>query len=114
VWNSPVGRVRGVGMIEGVSFLVLLLVAMPLKYRFKLPEGEAIVFWVGLVHGVLFVTYALVAFRANHTGHLPKKLLGYAAVASVVPFGPFVIDRKLKQAAASGDPDAAAHPEASP
>ncbi len=98
MWKSPVGRVRGVGMIEGVSYLVLLLIAMPLKYIFKVPAGEAIVFWVGAVHGGLFVAYAFVAFRAYFTGHLSSKLLGMAALASLLPFGPFVIDHKLKAA----------------
>ena len=105
MFKTPVGRVRGVGMIEGVSFLVLLLIAMPLKHHFKLPEGEAIVFWVGLAHGILFVSYAIVAFRANYTGHLTKRLLCLAAVASVVPFGPFMIDRKLKEAEVRDGPE---------
>jgi integral membrane protein len=83
-------------MIEGVSFLVLLGIAMPLKYIFKLPEGQAIVFWVGLVHGLLFITYATVAFRAYSKGHLSSKLLRLTALASVLPFGPFVLDGKLK------------------
>jgi integral membrane protein len=96
VWKNPVGRVRLVGMIEGVSFLLLLFVAMPLKYLWKLPEGESIVFWVGLVHGLLFIAYATVTFVAWGQGHLTRKFVGLAAIASVLPFGPFVIDRKLK------------------
>jgi integral membrane protein len=96
VFKTPIGWVRGIGMIEGVSYLVLLGIAMPLKYIFKIPEGEAVVFWVGLGHGVLFTAYAFVAFRANAKGQLSQKLLGYAALASVLPFGPFVLDRKLK------------------
>jgi len=96
VWKSPVGRVRLVGMIEGVSFLILLFIAMPLKYLVKLPEGREIVFWVGLVHGLLFISYAVVTFRAWGQGHLTAKLVGLAALASVLPFGPFVLDRKLK------------------
>ena len=107
MWKTPVGRVRGVGMVEGVSYLLLVLVAMPLKYVLKIPEGEAAVFWVGAVHGGLFVAYAFVAFLAYFTGHLSRKLLGLAAVASLLPFGPFVIDHKLKAADAEpgGDPE---------
>jgi integral membrane protein len=97
MFKTPVGRVRGVGMIEGVSFLVLLLIAMPLKYLFKLPEGEAIVFWVGMAHGILFLAYAVVAYTAWKRGHLTDRLFGIAALASVLPFGPFVIDRWLWQ-----------------
>src|SRR5688500_949656 len=98
--NTPVGRVRAVGMIEGVSFLVLLFVAMPLKYIVEHAPGADAVFWVGAVHGGLFVLYAAVAFEAWGKRHLSDKLLGCAALASVLPFGPFVIDRKLKAAEA--------------
>jgi integral membrane protein len=108
VFRTPVGRVRLVGMIEGVSFLILLFVAMPLKYLLKLPEGPAVVFWVGLVHGLLFISYAAVTFRAWGQGHLTAKLVGLAALASVLPFGPFVLDRKLKAVeGARPDTDAA-------
>jgi integral membrane protein len=101
VLNDPVGRVRVVGFIEGVSALVLFFVAMPLKYIVKHPSGTDAVFWVGAIHGGLFVLYAAVAFHAYFKGHLSQKLLGYAALASIVPFGPFVIDRKLKAAEVS-------------
>ena len=81
--ESPVGRVRAVGMVEAVSFLVLLCVAMPLKYLSDMPElGKQVVFWVGLVHGLLFITYAAVAFWAWRTRHLSGKMLMLAAVAS--------------------------------
>ena len=98
--KSPVGRVRAMGMIEGVSALVLFFVAMPLKYIVKHPSGTDAVFWVGAIHGGLFVLYAVVAFWAWGKGYLSDKLLGYAALASIVPFGPFLIDRKLKAAEA--------------
>jgi integral membrane protein len=93
---NAVGRVRAVGTVEGVSALILFFVAMPLKYVAKLPEGKDIVFWVGLIHGVLFVAYAAVTFYAWGKGAITAKLVGLAAIASIVPFGPFVIDRKLK------------------
>lgn len=103
MWNDPVGRVRGVGLIEGTSALVLFFVAMPLKYLSGMPDvGKTAVLWVGSIHGGLFLAYAAVAFWAWGRGHLSSKLLGYAAVASVVPFGPFVLDRKLKAAEDAG------------
>jgi integral membrane protein len=97
VFNTPVGRVRGVGFVEGISALILFFVAMPLKYLSGMPEiGKPVVFWVGLIHGLLFISYATVTFVAWGRGHLTAKLVGLAAIASIVPFGPFVIDRKLK------------------
>jgi len=84
-------------MIEAVSFLVLLCIAMPLKYLSDMPDlGKKVVFWVGLVHGLLFMTYAAVAFFAWFKRQLPGKLLLLTAVASVVPLGPFFIDHRLK------------------
>jgi len=103
VFKSPVGWVRGVGFIEGVSALILFFGAMPLKYLVAWPLiegqptfGDNAVYWVGAVHGGLFVAYALVTFSVWGAGHLPSKLLGLAAVASIIPFGPFVLDHKLK------------------
>ena len=106
--SNPVGLVRMVGTIEGTSALILFFIAMPLKYIAKIPEGEAIVFWVGLVHGILFTIYAAVTFIAWGKGAITAKLVGLAAIASIVPFGPFVIDRKLKAVEAVPDTTPAA------
>jgi integral membrane protein len=93
VLNSAVGRVRLVGSIEAVSFLVLLFVAMPLKYIGGKPEA---VLYVGWIHGVLFISYAAVTFIAWGGGHLNSRMVGMAALASILPFGPFVIDKRMK------------------
>jgi integral membrane protein len=94
---SPVGRVRAVGFVEGISALILFFVAMPLKYLSGIPDtGKTAVLWVGSIHGGLFILYALVTIWAWYRGHLTTRLLGLAAIASIVPFGPFVIDRRLK------------------
>ncbi len=104
MWHTPVGRVRGVGLIEGCSALLLFLVAMPLKYMTALQGlsgqpmlGKSAVTWVGSIHGALFIAYALVAFWAWGRGYLSSKLLGLAAIASIVPFGPFLLEHKLKE-----------------
>jgi integral membrane protein len=112
VFSTPVGRVRAVGMVEGVSFLLLMFVAMPIKYAppqgSELAElGKQIVFWVGLVHGLLFIAYAAVTFVAWGKGALTAKLVGLAALASLLPFGPFVIDSKLKAHEQTAKPQAA-------
>ena len=107
MFSSPVGRVRGVGVVEGTSALILFFVAMPLKYLSGLPDlGKSVVFWVGLIHGMLFITYAAVTFRAWGRGHLTAKLVGFAAIASIIPFGPFVIDKQLKAYEDSAKPPA--------
>jgi integral membrane protein len=109
VLSSPVGRVRAAGFVEGVSALLLFFVAMPLKYAPPTGSetaelGKQVVFWVGLIHGLLFINYAVVTFVAWGQGTLRFKHVGMAAAASIIPFGPFVIDRKL-QAVEQGKPD---------
>lgn len=84
--------VRSIGLTEGVSFLLLLGIAMPLKYAAGLPEA---VLAVGWVHGILFVSYAAIVFWAYGKRRLPARWVGWCALASILPFGTFVIDRKL-------------------
>ena len=98
-YRTAVGRVRIVGMLEGVSFLLLMGVAMPLKYFAGMPEA---VKWAGWTHGMLFVAYALVVLTAWTGGSLSFGKSALAFVASLLPFGPFVIDRKLESADATG------------
>ena len=88
-------------MAEGLSFLLLLGVAMPLKYLAGMPLMVRI---VGSIHGGLFVLYVLAAFRAAHADKWSFRQLLIALVASVLPFGPFVIDHKLKEEAAERNP----------
>jgi integral membrane protein len=97
--KTPLGRLRVIGFWEGVSFLVLLGIAMPLKYFADSPAAVKV---VGMAHGVLFVLYVLAALQAALEYDWPWKRLGLVLVASVLPAGPFVIDsRILKEEAGS-------------
>lgn len=92
--HTPVGRLRAIGLVEGTSYLLLLLIAMPLKYLADIPEPVTMVGWA---HGVLFVAYVLAVLYAAVASRLSFGLIAAALVASVVPFGPFLIDRRLKR-----------------
>src|SRR5690606_39635762 len=59
--KSSIGRLRVIGWWEGVSFLVLLGVAMPLKYLAGQPAAVQV---VGMAHGVLFLLYVFAAVQA--------------------------------------------------
>ncbi len=96
--KSPLGRMRAAGFLEACSFLALVCVAMPLKYLMHLPEA---VRWTGWAHGLLFVCYSLAILAALIGGRLPFKLAVLAFAASLVPFGPFLIDRRLAKLAES-------------
>ncbi len=90
--QSPIGRVRLLGMIEGVSFLVLLGIAMPLKY---LADQPLAVKYTGWAHGLLFILYCLALLQAWVGGSLSFKNTFLGFIAALIPFGPFLIDRRL-------------------
>lgn len=83
---------RKIASIEGWSYLLLLFVAMPLKYWAGMPDAVRI---VGMVHGWLFVGYVIALGVA--AGGLSTPRVGWAILASLVPFGTFVHDPHLKR-----------------
>lgn len=91
-WKTSVGRLRLLGMMEGASFLLLMGVAMPLKYAFQMPEA---VKWTGWIHGLLFIFYCLAILTTLLAGRISFAKSALAFVASLLPFGPFILDRKL-------------------
>lgn len=92
--RTPVGRFRAIALVEGISYLLLLGVAMPLKYFAGFPEA---VLAVGWVHGVLFVLYLVSLCEVSLARRWRLwRILG-AFVASLVPFGTFVLDARLRR-----------------
>lgn len=89
---------RAMSLTEGVSYLLLLLVAMPLKYGLGMDWVVTIVGWA---HGALFIMLALLTLAALLFAKLPFKLACLVGVASLVPAGPFFLDRHLKNHQAS-------------
>ncbi len=85
---------RNIGMAEGFSFIILLFIAMPLKYMYNMPLA---VKYVGWTHGVLFVGYLGMAYYVKLVRQQPFIRLIYAFVAALVPFGTFVYDRELQK-----------------
>ena len=87
-------RLRYIGLIEGVSSLLLFFVAMPLKYLNDMPRAVTV---VGTIHGVLFILYML---ALGQTMIQLKHSLGWAAkvlIAAIFPFGPFFIEPALRR-----------------
>lgn len=77
------------GTIEGISYLLLVLVAMPLKYFFGLPQMVTV---VGSAHGALWILYLLTMLPAGREHRWPIRMYLLGGVASVLPFGPFLFD----------------------
>lgn len=82
---------RGISLLEGISLLLLLFIAMPLKYIWGNPEYVKI---VGMAHGLLFVAYVLFAIMTKFELNWKSKTLLIVFVASVIPFGTFYVDKK--------------------
>jgi integral membrane protein len=87
-------NLRYSGIIEGISFLVLLLIAMPLKYIFHKPEFVLVFGWI---HGALFVTYAYFVIRAWVVRKWTFKKAFRIGIASVIPLGTFFTDKEIKK-----------------
>lgn len=91
---SSIRWFRIIALLEGISLLLLVFIAMPLKYIFDLPLA---VQWVGLLHGLLFIAYCFyglylcITYRWRFTYGL--KLFA----AAFFPFGTFFMDKSLKQ-----------------
>ena len=90
--KTALGRLRVIGWWEGGSFLVLLGIAMPLKYFAGWPAAVRV---VGMAHGILFMLYILAAIQAALEYHWPWKRTALVMAASILPAGPFVVDAKL-------------------
>lgn len=85
---------RKIAFAEGVSFLVLLLIAMPLKYFANMPMAVTI---VGGLHGILFVAFIIYAYLVKEEY---KKNFGWmvkAFIASIIPFGTFYMEKEWKR-----------------
>ena len=91
-------NLRILGNVEGVSYLLLLGVAMPLKYLADMPLAVRI---VGMGHGVLFIAYCILLALCMRKFKWSIGFGIYLFVATLIPFGTFVTDRKLKDISTS-------------
>jgi integral membrane protein len=96
--KHPVSFLRAVGLLEATSYLILLFIAMPLKYFGGMPLAVKI---VGSVHGGLFVLFCIALWRVlmNTSWSFGRAALVF--IASLLPFVPFFIDRRMRAWAAA-------------
>jgi integral membrane protein len=92
--KNRISNLRLIGFIEGVSFLVLLLIAMPLKYYWGFPMAVKITGWI---HGVLFILYIIAVLMAIKAMEWNWFSTLVALAVSLVPIGTFVLDTSLKK-----------------
>lgn len=86
---------RIVALLEGLSYILLLFVAVPVKYFMNDPQYVKL---LGMPHGILFMLYIILAFMLKDEMKWTKRIFRSVLLASIIPFGTFFIDRKyLKQ-----------------
>ncbi|HLT53737.1 MAG TPA: DUF3817 domain-containing protein [Flavobacteriaceae bacterium] len=89
--NNLVKLFRIVALLEGVSYILLLFVAVPIKYLASNPQ---FVKWLGMPHGLLFIAYIILAIMIGSELKWDKRTMAYVLLASVIPFGTFFVDKK--------------------
>ena len=91
---SQIRIFRMIALAEGTSFITLLFIAMPMKYFMGMPEVVRV---VGSIHGGLFVLYVglLAVIHVRQRWSFMFSL--YAFVASIIPFGTFMLDKQLRE-----------------
>ncbi len=92
--TNAVGRFRLISLLEGSSFLILLFIAMPLKYWGDWHAGVTI---VGGAHGALFVLYMLALLHAVIAARWKLMRIAGAVAAAFIPFGTFVLDSRIRK-----------------
>ncbi|MBA3705077.1 MAG: DUF3817 domain-containing protein [Bacteroidetes bacterium] len=80
------------GYAEGISYILLLGIAMPLKYMAGIPEFVRV---TGMIHGILFLLYIVVLINAAIAYRWSIKKIAIGFIASLIPFGPFYLDKML-------------------
>ncbi|MGE5705064.1 MAG: DUF3817 domain-containing protein [Clostridia bacterium] len=83
---------RLIALVEGLSYLFLLIIAMPLKYFAGLPKVVTV---AGMLHGVLFVLYLLAVANVTFAKRWSIGKVLFALVVSIIPFGNFALDKRL-------------------
>lgn len=92
IFATSKGHLRLSALLEGVSFILLLLIAMPLKYWAGIPEPVQV---IGMAHGILFVWYVMAVLAAKYEFKMSLKNTALSLGASLLPLGTFYADAKI-------------------
>lgn len=86
-------RFRVISYIEGLSYLILVFIAMPIKYLAENPYPVKI---IGMAHGVLFILFVLFLYETMRKYAWQTSFGSKLFVYSLIPFGSFIIEKKMK------------------
>ncbi|MDU8887089.1 DUF3817 domain-containing protein [Yeosuana sp. MJ-SS3] len=93
---STLNIFRIIAFLEGVSYILLLFMATPIKYLMEEPKYVKL---LGMPHGLLFIAYVAFAFLLKGEFKWNTKDFSYILLASIIPFGTFYIDKKYLKTA---------------
>ncbi len=93
MFDSVINRFRLISAIEGLSYLILVFIAMPIKY---LGDNPLYVKFFGMAHGVLFIIFMLSIFEAKIKKNWDTGFTFQLFVFSLIPFGAFAIESRVK------------------
>ena len=79
-------------LLEGISYLMLFGITMPMKYMYDMGMPNKI---VGMAHGVLFVAYCIFVVLVGKEEKWSNKIIGFGLIASVLPIATFIFDAKV-------------------
>ncbi|MEB3347095.1 DUF3817 domain-containing protein [Aquimarina gracilis] len=92
-FNTNIGRLRILAFLEGISLLLLVFIAVPIKYILLNPT---LVKWVGQIHGILFILFIFNTLKVGVEERWSfKKTTWKVILACFIPFGTFYIDTKI-------------------
>jgi integral membrane protein len=87
-------RLRIIGIMEGISYLALLGIAMPLKYMAHMPQAVRV---AGSLHGILFISFCIALASVWRTRKWPYEKVAMAFLLSILPFGTFFLDKQIRK-----------------
>ncbi|WP_126973903.1 DUF3817 domain-containing protein [Gynurincola endophyticus] len=91
--KTKLGWLRLIGLLEGISLLLLLFIAVPLKYWWNIPEGSKL---IGTIHGALFLLFVINTLSVGVEYNWKfRQTTWKVLIACMIPFGTFYIDRKI-------------------
>lgn len=90
--RTKIGRLRIMGYLEGISLIILVFIAVPLKYGYG---NETLTKMMGPIHGALFLLFLLNTFSAGIEQKWKAKTTGMILASCFIPFGTFYVDYKF-------------------
>jgi len=91
--NTSVGRLRLLGLLEGLSLIILVFIAVPVKY---MGQNPGLVKAIGPIHGVLFLLFVINAISVSISQQWKfSEVTWKVLISCLIPFGTFYVDRKI-------------------